>query len=758
MTCARILPSLVCLSLISCSTVRGDVAPAAGPGAAPSAQGLRALADARGLTLGAAVMPGQLADRAFANTLVRNVNYLTPENSMKWAVIHPSPNQYSFDDADKIVAFARRHDMAVRGHTLAWHYQNPGWLQGSEALAKDPEGLLRDHITTVVGHFRGKIRDWDVVNEPLDENGGLRQNVWLVAIGPDYIEKAFRWAHAADPKAKLFLNEYGNEALGPKSNAFYKLVKDLLAKDVPLHGVGLQFHLDGKYNPDFGGILENLARLRALGIEVQITELDVRLRGAPTAEALAQQAQIYGELVRVALAYKLSAVVTWGLTDRFSWVPGFFNGYGSALLFDEEYRPKPAALAVREVLAGPPPAPANFGKYASGPARSAPPFRATWAEPTPVVDGTPTDEAWESAYAYDLAFNQLAAGDMAPPPSRADVRGALQVVFRGSRLYGLLRRVDDRTVTVHKDAWENDNFEFFYRLDGAWKQIRTVAGQDWQEGQRPQEGKAVWSADGTVLEFEVELGIPLAGRTIGFSAALSDNDTPERAARECQLYPVPGNNTGWQGKGFGELTFQDDAGEFTDGPVVGDAMPFAAGAAATPPALDGDPSDPQWAQATRYPLAFDQLSMTQATPAAATFPGTFRLVASGGSVYGLVQTAEAASPARWDAVEVAFALEGTTIVRLAALGKDFAAVPGARSARAVWSADRRTLEFEVRLSDAPVSGKRARFALGLIGTADKRPVVLAPFPGYARLEDTTGADLGALMSRKAADTAEIVLP
>lgn len=761
MTRARILCSLACLSLLSCYVPRGPkaAAPAEGAATAPGATGLRALADARGLLVGAAVEPGQLENKAFADALVRNFNYLTPENCMKWGPIHPSPDRYSFDDADKLVAFARAHGMAVRGHNLAWHHQNPGWLQGSDVLTSDPASLLREHINTVVGHFRGQIRDWDVVNEPLDENGELRKNLWLLALGPDYLDKAFRWAHEADPQAKLFLNEYGNEALGPKSDAFYKLVKDLLAKGVPLHGVGLQFHLDGKYNPDFGAVAQNLARLRALGVEVQITELDVRLEGTPTPDAFAQQAQIYAELVRAAVAYELSAVVTWGLTDRYSWVPGFFRGYGSALLFDDDYRPKPAALAVRDVLAGPPPTPAHFKRYATGPARNAPPFRATRAEPAPAIDGTPDDAAWKGAYAYELAFNQIAAGDLTPPASRADVAGTVRIAFRGSRLYGLVRRADDRTVTIHKDPWENDNFELFYRLDGAWRQIRSLVGQDWQKDQRPEEGKAVWSADGSVLEFEVELGSPLAGRTIGFSAALSDNDTPERAARESQLYPVPGNNNGWQGKGFGELTFQDDAGEFTDGPVIGDAMPFAAGAAATAPALDGDPADAQWAQATRYPLAFDQLSKVQAAPAGAAFPGTFRLLASGGTMYGLVQLAESTPEARWDAVEVAFTLEGTTAVRRAELGKDFAAAVGAPAARAVWSADKRTLEFEVHLSDAPFSGKRARFALGLAGAASGgKRVVLAPFPGYARIEDTTGADLGALMSRKAADTAELVLP
>ena len=719
---------------------------------------MRELADARHLLLGAAVMPAQLRERQFAETLVRNFNYLTPENSMKWPVIHPAPGQYAFGEADEIVSFARAHGMAVRGHNLAWHFQNPFWLEGSIGHGSAAEELLRDHITTVVGHFKGQIRDWDVVNEPLDENGELRQSPWLLAIGPDYIEKAFRWAHQADPQARLFLNEYGNEALGLKSDAFHRLVKSLLEKGVPLHGVGLQFHLEGRYPPDFGAVARNLERLRALGLEVQITELDIRLQEPPTPEALAQQAQIYAELVRAALAYHLGAVITWGLTDRYSWVPGFFPGQGSALLFDEGYRPKPAAESVRDVLAAAPPTPGYFEKYATGPARTAPPFRAVRAAAAPAIDAAGDDPIWKEAYAYSLAFNQLAPGNMAPPPSQKDVRGTLRLAYRDSTLYGLLTRVDDVTITSQKDPWENDNFELFYRLDGGWRQIRTIVGQYWQKDQKPQAGRAVWSGDGGTLEFEVEMGSDLTGRTIGFSAALSENDS-DRGGRKAQLYPVPGNNTGWQGKGFGELTLQDASGGFHDGPVIGDAMPFAAAAAKGAPALDGDPSDAQWSQATRYPFAFNQLSRQQVIPEAGTTPGSFRLLAVGSSVYGLVELAEGA-PARFDAVEVAFALDGVTTVLTAAAGKDFAPAPGGRPARAAWSKDRRTLELQVQLSDAPLSGKRARFALGLLGAADgsgKRAVALEPFPGYARLDDGGGQDLGAMMSRKGIDMAELLL-
>jgi len=242
--------------------------------------------------------------------------------------------------------------MLVRGHTLVWHNQNPGWLEEGEWTRDELIEVLREHITTVVGRYRGRIAAWDVVNEAIDEDGELRDTLWLRVIGPEYIEMAFRWAHEADPEAQLFYNDYAGEGVNRKSNAIYAMVRNLLEQDVPIHGVGLQMHVTVSNSPRSQDVQANLERLAGLGLEVQITEMDVRIPGEPSERTLAQQAEVYGSMMDVCLeAENCSAFVLWGFTDRHSWVPGFFSGWGSALIFDESYAPKPAYDALQEVLA-----------------------------------------------------------------------------------------------------------------------------------------------------------------------------------------------------------------------------------------------------------------------------------------------------------------------------------------------------------------------------------------------------------------------
>lgn len=201
--------------------------------------------------------------------------------------------------------------------------------------------ILKNHIYTVVGRYRGRIYAWDVVNEAIADDGSLRRTIWLEKIGPEYIELAFRWAHEADPNALLFYNDYNAEGLGPKSDAVYNLVKNLLEKGVPIHGVGLQMHVSVEWPPNTNDIYANIKRLNELGLEVHITEMDVRIREPATDEDLIRQAEIYRNVLKVCLnAKNCKAFVMWGFTDRYSWIPFFFSGYGSALIFDEDYQPK----------------------------------------------------------------------------------------------------------------------------------------------------------------------------------------------------------------------------------------------------------------------------------------------------------------------------------------------------------------------------------------------------------------------------------
>lgn len=317
-------------------------------------QTLRELAAARGIEIGAAVAIRPLRDEAqYAEVLAREFGMTVGENAFKWEAIHPGSTIYYFDDPDAIVAFAEANGMKVRGHTLVWHNQNPSWLKRKTKTREEAIAVLKDHIDKVVGRYKGRIVAWDVVNEAVDDSTGeLRDSPWLTAIGPDYIKLAFEFAHAADPDAKLYYNDYSAEGVGGKADAVYELVKGLKEQGVPIHGVGWQGHFqNGTYIDD---IKANGKRLAELGLEVSFTEVDVRIRTPVTESGLKQQARTYGKITRICLELpNCKAIVTWGFTDLHSWVPGFFAGEGAALPFDESYTPKLAYEAIRtELLAG----------------------------------------------------------------------------------------------------------------------------------------------------------------------------------------------------------------------------------------------------------------------------------------------------------------------------------------------------------------------------------------------------------------------
>lgn len=315
-------------------------------------QSLRVLAEARGIGIGAAVAARPLRDeQAYRDLLAREFNMVTTENALKFGPLRPDRETFAFANADEIVDFALDHGMSVRGHTLLWHHMNPPWLKPGDFLRREWETILRDHIGTVVGRYRGKIAVWDVVNEAVRDRGDLRDSPWLSALGPDYIAMAFRLAHKADPDARLFYNDFNAEGMNPKSDAVYSLVKGLLADGVPIHGVGFQMHLASHHAPDSEDVAKNVARLNGLGLEVQITEIDVAIKGKPTEKDLQDQARIYGEMLQVCLAAKnATAFVMWGLTDGHSWIPHHRKGWGAALVFDGHYQPKPAYFALRDAL------------------------------------------------------------------------------------------------------------------------------------------------------------------------------------------------------------------------------------------------------------------------------------------------------------------------------------------------------------------------------------------------------------------------
>jgi endo-1,4-beta-xylanase len=278
------------------------------------------------------------------------------ENVMKWDATEPTKGTFTFAAGDQIVDFAEANGMKVRGHNLLWHQQLPGWLSGGKYTRDELLDILHNHIKNLVEHYKGRVETWDVVNEAVgDGSGSLRSDLWLTTIGPDYIEQAFRFAHEADPKAKLYYNDYGGEGMNTKSDAIYELVKGLKEKGVPIDGVGLQMHIGiaSFERPKLADLAANMERIAALGLEVQITEMDVKIQnGSGTDnEKLAAQAQVYADTLRTCLQQKAcTALLAWGLIDKYSWIPGFTGKPDAPLLFDDNYQPKPAYTALLDVL------------------------------------------------------------------------------------------------------------------------------------------------------------------------------------------------------------------------------------------------------------------------------------------------------------------------------------------------------------------------------------------------------------------------
>jgi endo-1,4-beta-xylanase len=295
----------------------------------------------------------------YASTLGTQYSMLEPENNMKWATIHPAQTTYNFQPGDELVAFAQAHQMQTRGHNLCWEVYNPAWVN-TLAMTATPatmSAVLQDHINTVVTHYKGQVFAWDVVNEAVsDTQTGtgtvMKDSIWydqpgIGLTGTGYVEQALRWAHAADPNALLFYNDYNIEDSGAKFNAVYAMVKDFVTRGVPINGVGIQMHIDTSGYPSTAGLTKNIQQLTALGLQVHITEMDVRIQvdsnGNATAANLQAQAQTYQRILTVCLQNPgCTAFQTWGFTDAHSWIPGSYPGFGDALPFDVNYQPKAA--------------------------------------------------------------------------------------------------------------------------------------------------------------------------------------------------------------------------------------------------------------------------------------------------------------------------------------------------------------------------------------------------------------------------------
>jgi len=324
-------------------------------------------------------LPGFYSD-AERGLVKEHFHIVTPENCMKPALVHPSEDTWRFERTDALVKWCVDNHLAVHGHTLVWHAQTNPWFfrDGDKATVTK---RLQDHISTLVGRYKGKSRSWDVVNEAINDGGNaqtaetenLRNSAWFQALGPEFLTLAFKFAHEADPDAKLYYNDYGIEA-GPKHASSLVLLKRLLKDGAPIHGVGIQGHWSTRGIP-YAALDKAIADYAALGLKVSITELDVTIRGTsggqfgpgpgfggrrfggrtlepPTSEGLKEQADAYARLFAIFIKHKdvVERVTFWGLSDRRTWRFG-----QHPLIFDSDNQRKPAYAAIVDALLHPNP-------------------------------------------------------------------------------------------------------------------------------------------------------------------------------------------------------------------------------------------------------------------------------------------------------------------------------------------------------------------------------------------------------------------
>ncbi|WP_432897144.1 endo-1,4-beta-xylanase [Micromonospora matsumotoense] len=304
---------------------------------APSASAgttLRAAAAEKGRYFGAAVATGKLSNGTYTTVLNREFNSVVAENEMKWDATEPSQGRFVYTGGDRLVSHAQANGMSVRGHALLWYQQQPVWAQNMSGSAL--RSAMINHVTQVATHFRGKIYAWDVVNEAFaDGNSGGRRDSNLQRTGNDWIEAAFRAARTADPGAKLCYNDYNTDGINAKSTGIYNMVRDFKTRGVPIDCVGFQSHLGTSLSSDYQA---NLQRFADLGVEVQITELDVMTGG--------NQANVFAGVTRACMnVSRCTGITVWGVRDCDSW-----RGSDNALLFDCNGNKKPAYDAVLNAL------------------------------------------------------------------------------------------------------------------------------------------------------------------------------------------------------------------------------------------------------------------------------------------------------------------------------------------------------------------------------------------------------------------------
>lgn len=316
---------------------------------------------------GAAVNVGLIkSNAAYRDLVIKEFNSLTSENGMKFNALHPGQATYTWSDADYLVNFALQNGKRVHGHTLIWYKSLPSWVTNFAGDSAAFEQIFKEHIQTVVSHFKGKVVSWDVVNEPFNDDGTLRNvnsadpakgSIWRQKLGPDYIARAFQYAHEADPDALLFLNEYGHEYGPTRRNAVVNLAVSLKNRGIPIHGLGLQMHT--RYTQTDVNLANAINACAGTGLKVHIAELDIALNPdnnpnlSYTSSLGQQHAAKYKFIVKTYNAIPKAqqfGITQWNVTDRDSWIPDFNNRPDWPLPFDSNYQKKEAYQGILDGL------------------------------------------------------------------------------------------------------------------------------------------------------------------------------------------------------------------------------------------------------------------------------------------------------------------------------------------------------------------------------------------------------------------------
>jgi endo-1,4-beta-xylanase len=298
-----------------------------------------------------------ISNSVYRSIAVKQFNSFTPENIFKAEYLHPEENRFEWLDADSLANFCLANRIRLHGHVLVWHQQLPQWILSYTGNTAAWDTLLKIHIETIVRHFKGRVKAWDVVNEAFNEDGTLRNSIWRQKLGDSYIEKAFVYAHEADPDAMLFYSDYNLESNPDKRNSALSLLNHLRDRGIRIDGISLQMHISIQYS-EASQIAEALRQIANNHFKLHLSELDISVNadnkhGSPNASLFNRQADLLGQIIeaynQLPKEYQYG-ITFWGISDRNSWIRSYYHRQDYPLLYDDNYLPKPAYCKLQNVL------------------------------------------------------------------------------------------------------------------------------------------------------------------------------------------------------------------------------------------------------------------------------------------------------------------------------------------------------------------------------------------------------------------------